>query len=144
MEHHAVYDADEDPRFWFTIDVSIARQCGVALIGPPASTVFPEPPRPLMVTAVLQALDFYAGAHDTGDEALLSARRAWAWAVDGVWRSKGDSARWAMRRLADPGPVESALRRRNGEPVDAPRECDVQRMLSTGRAAVAAVDRASR
>jgi predicted nucleotidyltransferase len=139
MEHHAVYDADEDPRFWFTIDVSVARQCGVAFIGPPAATVFPEPPRNLMVTAVLEALDFYADAHDGGNGALLSACRAWAWAVDGVWRSKADSVRWAMRQLADPGPVESALRRRNGEPVAAPTECDVQRMLATARTALAAV-----
>src|SRR3954447_3371345 len=28
MEHHVAYDAEEDPRFWFTIDVSIARQSG--------------------------------------------------------------------------------------------------------------------
>lgn len=105
MAHHVAYEADDDPRFWFTIDVSIARQGGRALVGPPAAAVFPEPPRQLLATAVLEALDFYAGAPDAMDEALLSACRAWAWAVDGVWRSKGDSARWAMRQLPDPHPI---------------------------------------
>jgi predicted nucleotidyltransferase len=35
MERHVAYDADEEPQFWFTIDVSIARQHGRPLVGPP-------------------------------------------------------------------------------------------------------------
>lgn len=140
MAHHVAYDAHDDPRFWFTIDVSIARQGGRALVGPPAA-VFPEPPRQLLATAVLDALDFYAGAPDAMDQALLSACRAWAWVVDGVWRSKGDSARWAMRRLPDPHPIERALRRRDGKPADPPGHKDVDLTLASARAALAAVAR---
>ena len=149
LANHVTYDADDDPRFWFTIDVSIARQGGRALVGPPASVVFPERPRTLLATAVLEALDFYADAPDAmnqalpdqapTDQALLSACRAWAWAVDGVWRSKGDSARWAMRRLPDPYPIQRALRRRDGNPADPPTQDDVDLTLASARAAVAAV-----
>src|SRR3712207_1407639 len=110
MDHHLAYEADDDPRFWFTIDVSIARQSGRALIGPPAAAVFPELGRELLATAVLEALDFYAGAPGDLDAALLSACRAWAWAVDGMWRSKGDSARWVMERVADPSPDRKSTR----------------------------------
>ncbi|MGY1616757.1 aminoglycoside adenylyltransferase domain-containing protein [Geodermatophilus sp. SYSU D00691] len=136
MEHHLVYDAEQDPSFWFTIDVSIARQSGVALLGPPAAVVFAEPPRSLVATAVIEALDFYAGAPDATDQAVLSACRAWGWATDGVWRSKADSARWAMQRLTDSEPVERALRRRRGEPGPLPTEQDLDRVLTAARAAL--------
>jgi hypothetical protein len=138
MEHHVACDADEDPAFWFTIDASIARQSGVALTGPPAAVVFPELPRPLVAAAVLDALDFFAGASGSRDEALLSACRAWAWAVDGVWRSKGESALWARPRVADAGPVERVLRRRVGEPAEPPGDSAVERLLASARAALTA------
>ena len=38
-------DPGDDPRFWFVVDVAIARQRGVALAGPPAAAVFPVLPR---------------------------------------------------------------------------------------------------
>jgi predicted nucleotidyltransferase len=138
MERHVAYEADEEPRFWFTVDVSIARQHGVALLGPPASAVFPEPPRALVVAALLEALDFYTGA-GAPEQTLLSACRTWAWAVDGVWRSKGDSARWAMARVAQPEPVERALRLRDGEPADPVTEEEVDPVLRSARAALASV-----
>jgi len=138
MARHVAYDADEDPGFWFAIDVSIARQAGVSLIGPPASVVFPEPSADVLVTAVLDALGFYADAPDARDQALLNACRAWSWAVDGVWRSKAESARWAMHRLADPEPVERAMRLRDGALVDPPIDSDVDLVLVSARAALTA------
>jgi hypothetical protein len=126
MERHVAYVADGEPQFWFTIDVSIARQHGRPLIGPAAAEVFPEPPRRLVVTALLEALAFYADLAGAPEQRLLSACRTWAWAVDGRWRSKGDSARWAIQQLADGGPVERALRLRDGEagPPLTPAEVD--------------------
>jgi hypothetical protein len=134
LAHHVTYDADDDPRFWFTIDVSIARQGGRALVGPPASVVFPEPPRPLLATAVLEALDFYADAPDamnqalpdqaSTDQALLSACRAWAWvgrrgvAIQGRQRPMGDTA--ATGPLPDPAGAE-ATGRESGGPTHAER-----------------------
>jgi hypothetical protein len=111
LEYHLEFQADQDPRFWFVIDVSIARQHAVVLAGPPTSRAFPDLPRPLVVHALLEALDWYE-AHGPGD-ALASACRAWAWASDGVWRSKSDAARWARGRLdgsAEFGPVLEAAR----------------------------------
>jgi hypothetical protein len=136
MDHHVAYDADDDPRFWFTIDVSIARQSAVPLIGPPATEVFPEPPAPLVAAALLEAIDFFAGLPGSGEQTLLSACRGWGWATDGVWRSKGDSAQWAVQR-APAGPIEWALRRREGQPVDPPDQAQVAQVLALARAAIA-------
>jgi predicted nucleotidyltransferase len=135
MEHHVAYDADDDAQFWFTIDVSIARQTAVPLLGPSASDVFPEPPRWLVAGAALEALDFWAALPGAGHQTVLTACRSWAWAVDGVWRSKGDSARWAMERTA-PGPIDWALKARVGEPVGDPSPAEVDRVLAEARAAL--------
>jgi hypothetical protein len=138
MEHHVAYDADDDPRFWFTIDVSIARQSAVPLIGPPATDLFPEPPAPLVATALLEAIDFFAGLPGTGEQTLLSACRGWGWATDGVWRSKSESARWAVQH-APAGPIEWAIKRRDGEPATEPDPTEVDRVLALARTAIAEV-----
>jgi hypothetical protein len=136
MERHVAYDAGEEPQFWFTIDASIARQHGRPLVGPPAAEVFPEPPRRLVVTALLEALDFYAELAGAPEQRLLSACRTWAWADDGKWRSKGDSARWAMQRLSDARPVERALRLRDGEAVLPLTREEVDAVVGCARAAL--------
>jgi hypothetical protein len=141
MARHVAYDPDVDPQFWFTIDVSIARQQGLPLVGPPASAVFPEPPRALVLAALQEALDFYAGLPGAPEQRLLSACRTWGWAVDQRWRSKGESGRWAIRRLADAGPVERALRLRDGEPVHPLSRAEVDGVVARARGAVEAVPR---
>jgi hypothetical protein len=136
MDHHVAYDAGDDPRFWFTIDVSIARQSSAPLIGPPARDVLPEPPRRLVLAALLEAIDFFAALPGSPEQTVLSACRGWAWSVDGRWRSKGESARWARER-ADPVVVEWALRRRAGEPVHPPPGTAIEAFLARARAAIA-------
>jgi hypothetical protein len=110
MEHHAGYDPDAEPRFWFTLDVSIARQQSRRLAGLPAETVLPALPRELVIAAAKEALEFWR-AYDRA-QAILSACRAAAWAAHGRWLSKGEAAAWATKRLADPAPVAKALARR--------------------------------
>ena len=39
MRHHVGLDPDAEPRFWFTLDVAIAREHGPARMVPPAVTV---------------------------------------------------------------------------------------------------------
>jgi hypothetical protein len=137
MEHRVEYEPGDEEQFWFTLDVSIARQTAVPLIGPPASDVFPEPPRSLVATAALEALDFWAALPGAGHQTVLTACRSWAWAEDGVWRSKGESARWAMERTA-PRPVEWALEARAGGLVDAPPPAEVDQVVNAARIALAA------
>jgi Domain of unknown function (DUF4111) len=109
MDRHVSFDADGDPRFWFVIDLSIGRAHGRALAGPEIAAVLPELPRPVVVRALREALDWFEANDPGGASAVLAACRAWAWASDGVWRSKGEAARWAQDRLSDPAPVARAL-----------------------------------
>jgi len=92
MAHHVALDAGEDPRFWFVLDVAIGRERGRPLVGPPPGEVFPELPRPLVVSALRDSLDWHA-AHD---DPSIAAARALAWAADGRWRSKAEAARWLV------------------------------------------------
>jgi hypothetical protein len=115
MSRHVGYDPHDDPRFWFVLDVSIGREQGHALAGPPASDVFPALPRRLVVESLREALGWQQRHDPSGVQVVLSSCRAWAWAVEGRWLSKGDAAAWAAERLADPTPVTLALARR-GEP----------------------------
>jgi hypothetical protein len=138
MDHHVAYDADEDPGFWFVIDTSIARQHAVPLSCPPAAEVFPEPARDRVLACLLEAIDFFGALPGAADQTVLSACRAWAWASDGVWRSKGASARWAMPRLADPEPLARVLRRRDGEPADPLTPEEAGPVLATARRALVA------
>ena len=110
MDHHAGYDPEAEPRFWFTLDVSIASQQSRRLAGRLAEAVLPPLPRELVIEAAKEALEFWR-EYDRG-QAILSACRAWAWAVDGRWLSKGEAAAWATARLKDPAPVAKALARR--------------------------------
>ena len=112
MDRHVSLDPDKDPRFWFVIDLSIGRAHARALAGPEAADVVPPLPRPLIAASLRDALGFFAADDPTGAQLVLAACRAWAWAADGVWYSKGEAARWARVRLDDPAPVIEAAARR--------------------------------
>jgi hypothetical protein len=138
MDHHLTYDADDDPRFSFTIDVSIARQ-GCTGTRRSSGGGLPGTPTGAAGHGGARGSRLLRRGPGAEDQTLLSACHARAWAVDGVWRSKGDSARWAMRRLPDPHLIERALRRQDGQPVDPPAREDVDRTLASAQAALAAV-----
>ena len=110
MGQHAGYDPLAEPRFWFALDVAIARESGHPLAGLPPQAILPALPRALILGALRDSLAWWRG-YD-GAQAVLAACRAWAWAVEGRWLSKGDAAVWATPRLADPTPVAKALAHR--------------------------------
>ena len=132
MDRHVSFDPDEDPRFWFVIDLSIGRAHARALAGPEAADVIPPLPRPLIAVSLREALSFFAADDPTGAQLVLAACRAWAWAADGVWYSKGEAARWAQARLDDPAPVLEAAARR---PVS---EAGREAVVARARAALSA------
>jgi aminoglycoside adenylyltransferase-like protein len=137
MEHHLALHPQDDPRFWFVLDVAIARQAAIRLAGPEASAAFPDPGHALVARSLRDALAWYARHGGSAAQTVLAACRAWAWAGDGRWRSKGASARWARERLADPQPVERALRLRDGAAERALDDADVEMVLGPARAALA-------
>jgi hypothetical protein len=108
IARHVALDPAEDPRFWFVIDVAIARRHNRRLAGAPAERVLPELPRALVLRALLDSIAWHRGCDDPDADAVASACRAWAWATDGRWRSKRAAADWARRRAPEADPVAAA------------------------------------
>jgi aminoglycoside adenylyltransferase-like protein len=139
MAQHVALSPADDPRFWFVVDVAIARQRALPLAGAPAADVLPELSPGLVAASLLEALDWYDEHGGSPVQTLLSACRTWAWATDGRWRSKGDSARWAAARLDDPGPVLRALELRDGAAGAPPSDGEVAELLGRARRALRAL-----
>jgi hypothetical protein len=144
MTEHVAFTPDAEPRFWFTIDVAIARQHGRTLAGPPAATAFPELPRELVVPALQDAMEWFAHHDTSAVGTVLGACRTWAWATDGHWRSKAESAAWARSRLADPRPVDKALALRDDASGPPLMRSEVDVVLASARRALDAVAPARR
>ena len=109
--------------FWFVIDVAIAREAARPLAGRTPNELLPALPRTLVLTSLRDALAWWRG-HD-GAGAILAACRAWAWATQERWLSKGDAAAWAADRVPDPGPISRALARRADPGAPEPSPADV-------------------
>jgi len=127
MTHHEGYDPDAEPRFWFTLDVAIAREHARPLIGPHPAEVLPALPRALLLERLRDSLAFWGELG--GAQAVFAACRAWAWAHDGRWRSKGEAAAWAVARLDDPSAVAAALIARADPSAPGPMEADTAALL---------------
>jgi hypothetical protein len=127
MEHHVGYDPDAEPRFWFVLDTAIARERARPLAGLSPSVLLPPPSRPLVLSALRDALAWYR-AYDPA-EAVLAACRAWAWATRGRWLSKGGAATWAAAQLPDPAAVAKALARRADPGAPGPTPSEVEGLL---------------
>jgi streptomycin 3"-adenylyltransferase len=74
------------------------RAAGIALKGPPATTVFGEPPREVVLERLAAELRWSLD-HASGAYAVLNACRALLWAEEGRVASKVEGGEWALRRL---------------------------------------------
>ena len=136
MERRLSFDAAEEPRFWFVLDLAIGRSHAIALAGPPSADVLPDLPRAQVADAVRAALGWYGSAGGDDAQTVLAACRSWAWATDGVWRSKGAAAGWARERLEDPSPVDRALAHRDDPAAPPPTAEERAALVSLALAAV--------
>jgi hypothetical protein len=91
MEHHEGYDPDAEPRFWFTLDVAIAREHSRPLTGPSPATLLPELPRELVRAAHGDSIAWYR-AH-APELAPVTEVRARVWEAEGRWLSKAEARR---------------------------------------------------
>jgi hypothetical protein len=138
MTHHEGYDPDAEERFWFVLDVAIARANAVPLAGPHPAEILPELPRELLLRAHRESLVWWR-AHDAA-QAVLAACRAWAWAVEGRFLSKGEAASWASTRLADAAPIAKALAQRVDAAAPGPTPVEVMAVVDHVDAVLAGVD----
>ncbi|MDA0182110.1 hypothetical protein OJ997_17525 [Solirubrobacter phytolaccae] len=126
MDHHEGYRPDAEPRFWFTLDVAIARQHAVPLAGPHPRELLPDLPRELVVARLHDSLAWWGDYG--GPQAVLAACRALAWNDIGRWLSKGEAARWAADPIAD-----AALATRSDPHAAGPTADDVASFVDRAR-----------
>ena len=120
MALHLAFGPADEPAHWFVVDRAIARDHARSLAGPPPGETFAAIPRRDLLAALAAALRWHDENREVaGENTVLNACRAWRYAVEGTWSSKGEAARWARPRLADPSVVDAALARRVGAPGDA-------------------------
>ena len=85
-----------EPRLWFVLDVAVAREHSALWPGSNPRRPAALPPQ-LVSSSLSDSLDRFS-AHDAA-QPVLAACRAWAWAADGRWLSKGEAANWAAAQL---------------------------------------------
>ena len=115
MPYHLSLDPASEPAHWFVLDVSIAREHGLRLAGPPAGEVFARIPRPWLLDALEDSLEWHAEHETLTHFSVLNACRAWRFAEEGVWSSKEAGAKWARPRVEDPDVIDAALEIRGGQ-----------------------------
>ena len=87
-----------DPPHWFLLDVAMARESALALVGPAAREVIGRPSRTDVLRALSDSLRWHGSNEATSPSGVLNACRALCWVSTGSWRSKTGAGRWALER----------------------------------------------
>jgi aminoglycoside adenylyltransferase-like protein len=115
MDYHLSFDPASEPAHWFVLDISIVGEYGLRLIGPPAREVFARVPRPWLLEALEDSLEWHADHETLLHYSVLNACRSWRYAEEGVMSSKDEAAAWALAHAEYPSIIDSALAIRRGE-----------------------------
>ena len=95
-ERHVGTDPAAEPRFWFVLDLALAREHGLALLGPPPADVLAPVAREDVLAAQAEAIAWYA-RHEPGRDTFAAAARAWHWLETGRFAPKDEAVAWAAR-----------------------------------------------
>jgi Domain of unknown function (DUF4111)/Nucleotidyltransferase domain len=109
------FDPESEPSHWFVVDLAILREWAVPLVGPPAAESFGPVARPHVLEALEDSLTWHLENETRSPSSVLNACRAWRYAEEQVWTSKGDAAAWVQARLQTVPIVEDALAARDAE-----------------------------
>jgi Domain of unknown function (DUF4111) len=105
-----------EPRFWYVLDRAVAHRRGVVIAGPPASEVFSDISRQLLLESMGESMRWHREHERATLYSVLNASRAWRFAVDDVLGSKLEGAAWARRRWSVPSLIDAAVDLRHGRP----------------------------
>ena len=99
------------------LDVEMARQRGIALVGPAPGAVFAPIPTAWVLEACAEELRVWAARrhYESPTSGVLNACRAWRYAEEGVLASKVEGGEWARPRTARSALIDAALAFRRGE-----------------------------
>jgi hypothetical protein len=124
-------DPGAESGFWYVLDRAIAHRGGVVISGPPASEVFADVPRSVLLNAMLESMAWHRVHEKATLYSVLNACRAWRFAEENVLGSKLEGAAWARRRWPDTGVIDAAVALRRGEAAPALEGPAVDDLLST-------------
>ena len=115
MRTRISYESGADARHWFLLDLAMAREHAVPIVGPPPTELIGPIPRGWILEALSESLAWHRDAGPIEDDnAVLNACRTWRFVIEGVWSSKDAAAAWA-RDQGDPALIDAALElRRTG------------------------------
>src|SRR5262245_23008914 len=99
---HVGFDPTAEPRYWFILDIALARQSAISLHGPPAAKLIGPIPDRWIADALAEGISWHAKHEPSSANRVLSLCRAWRWTADQTLTSKGAAAAWADARLPDP------------------------------------------
>jgi hypothetical protein len=114
---HVGLDASAEPTHWFVLDLSMARERSIPLLGPPLADLLAPIPDELVIEALRASADWHAVNDAAAPNRVLNACRAWLWLTERRWSSKTEAAAWAIAAGGDASLIELALARRRGESV---------------------------
>lgn len=101
LSDHVGVEAAAEPAHWFVLDLAIARERAVTLLGQPPYELIGAP-RPADVRAAqAQTVAWYA-ENDMPAETVAAACRAWHWLATGEFASKRSAMRWALTQADGP------------------------------------------
>jgi streptomycin 3"-adenylyltransferase len=99
-DHHATLGVDHGPYEDGVLHLAVARQAGIALLGPAPARMIGPVPRDALLAQLRDELH-WASAHASPAYRALNAARAWMFAETGRLASKLDGASWALGRGHD-------------------------------------------
>ena len=103
-----IYDFTKNDPHWYVLDAAIARDRGIAIVGPAPSALIAEIPRDQILEALRTSIAWHR-ANEATYLTVLNACRSWRYATEGTWVSKTEAARWAMSRSAHSNLIRAAL-----------------------------------
>ena len=98
---HTGFDPSAEPRYWSILDLALARQSGLPLVGPAASALIASIPRQWLRSALQESLAWHDAEDHGSPKQVLNACRAWLWAEHGRLTSKTHAAEWAFARTGE-------------------------------------------
>jgi Domain of unknown function (DUF4111) len=103
---HVGLDPATEPGHWFVVDLAIAHERGVALLGPPAHELITAPAAVDLRTALAEVVAWYA-RNELREDTVTAACRAWYWLETGRFASKREAVRWVIGCADRLGPADA-------------------------------------
>jgi hypothetical protein len=118
-----------DPRL--PLDLALARQCAITLVGPNVKEVISPVPDALVRSASVENVRLWASRDVFYDPSsgILNVCRAWRYHQERVLSSKRAGGGWALAKGIQSDLVDAALRTHRGEPWPAIPDAEVKRFF---------------